>query len=228
MTSALEIFWLWLCSGYSDPERSPLLPGLDPGRRRPSSSSSNESCSGSSSSSIHTLSSNSSINKDSQDVKEKSGLSFYAFLLRQRRCVGGVTCYIVYSMIISGFDTTLPLHVRGAFNWDSGPSGLMFLALQGPGILLGPLAGTLKDHIGTRCPAVIAFFIIGPSIWLMGLPGDKRFPWFNNGERGQILYIICMIVIGCMKPMLNSIGTLELTCKWLTTRFQHSLYPCYS
>jgi MFS family permease len=138
--------------------------------------------------------------------------------------VGGVTCYIVYSMIISSFDTTLPLHVREAFKWDSGPSGLMFLALQGPGILLGPLAGTLKDHIGTRCPAVIAFFIIGPSIWLMGLPEDERFPWFNNGERGQILYVICMILIGCMKPLLNSIGTLELTCKLLSARFQPYLY----
>ncbi|KAL2073978.1 hypothetical protein VTL71DRAFT_7756 [Oculimacula yallundae] len=143
--------------------------------------------------------------------EEKSGLYFYIFLFQQRRFVGGVICYIVYSIIISSFDTTLPLHVRDAFNWGSLPAGLLFLALQGPGVLLGAITGNLKDRVGTRWPTAIAFLITAPSLLLMGMPGDERFSWFNAGDRGRIMYTICMTVIGCMIPLLNSVGTLEVT-----------------
>ncbi|KAH7369645.1 putative MFS multidrug transporter [Rhexocercosporidium sp. MPI-PUGE-AT-0058] len=144
-------------------------------------------------------------------VEEKKGISFYVYVLRQRRFLGGITSFMAYSIIISSFDTTLPLHVRDAFNWGSLQAGLMFLALQGPGVLLGPLAGSLKDRVGTRSPAAIAFFVMAPSVLLMGLPGDGRVAWLDVEDRGKALYIICMIVIGCMIPLLSGVGVLELT-----------------
>lgn len=195
---------------HPDPEHSPLLPDVDDELHPPSSSSSS-SCYSASSTKSNSNSSASSLTNECPYVEEKSGLSYYTFLIRQRRFVAGVTSYMCYSIIIASFDTTLPLHVRDAFNWGSLPSGLMFLALQGPGILLGPLAGWLKDRVGTRYPTAVAFLVIAPSIWLMGVPGDERFAWLNCGKRGEIVYIICMIAIGCIIPLLNSVGTLEVT-----------------
>ena len=196
---------------HLDSEYSPLLSDVDDKRHPPSSS--NSSCFSASSTESNGNSSASSLTNECPYVEEKSGLSYYTFLIRQRRFIAGVTCYICYSIIIASFDTTLPLHVRDAFNWGSLPSGLMFLALQGPGILLGPLAGWLKDRVGTRYPTAVAFLVIAPSIWLMGMPGDERFTWLNCGKRGEIVYIICMIAIGCIIPLLNSVGTLEVTCE---------------
>jgi hypothetical protein len=193
---------------HTHPRSSPLLPHADPENQSPSSSSSSLSAR---SSSIHSKSSASSVVDEEPAIAEKCGLSFYTFVLRERRFLGGVTCYIAYSIIVASFDTTLPLHVRDAFNWGSLPSGLMFVALQGPGIIFGPLAGSLKDRVGTRLPAAIAFLIMAPSIWLMGMPGDERFTWLNVGRRGQAVYVTCMLVIGCMIPLLNSVGTLEVT-----------------
>ncbi|KAK0113906.1 hypothetical protein ONS95_014149 [Cadophora gregata] len=152
----------------------------------------------------------------SYSEKEKSGLSFYLFVLRQRRFLGGITSFISYSMIIASFDTTLPLHVRDAFNWGSLQAGLLFLALQGPGILLGPLAGSLKDKVGTRSPAAVAFFVIGPAILIMGVPGagEGRWAWqqwFDKGVRGEVVFTVGMLVVGCMIPLLSGVGVLELT-----------------
>ena len=110
----------------------------------------------------------------SSSEKEKIGLSFYIFVLRQRRFLGGIASFISYSLIIASFDTTLPLHVRSAFNWGSLQAGLLFLALQGPGIFFGPLAGKLKDKVGTRSPAAVAFFVMGPVLMVMSVPGEGR------------------------------------------------------
>lgn len=65
-----------------------------------------------------------------ETVEEKTGLEYYVYMFRHRRFVTGVLGYFVFAILISSFDTTLPLHVRDAFDWDSMPAGLMFLALQ--------------------------------------------------------------------------------------------------
>lgn len=146
-------------------------------------------------------------------VPEKTGLEYYTFVLRQRRFAAGVSCYMCYSMMVASFDTTLPLHVRDTFGWGSLPAGLMFLALNAPGVVLAPLAGALKDRVGTRIPSVIGFLAIAPFIWLLGVPGDARFSPVGSGPGAQALYTIAMVMIGCSIPLLNSIGTLEVSCE---------------
>lgn len=144
-------------------------------------------------------------------VPEKTGLQYYTFVLRQRRFVAGVTCYMCYSMMVASFDTTLPLHVRDTFGWGSLPAGLMFVALNAPGVVLAPLAGALKDRVGTCLPSVIGFSAIAPFILLLGVPGDARFSQVGSGPGAQALYTISMVMIGCSIPLLNSIGTLEVS-----------------
>ncbi|GIJ99492.1 hypothetical protein Aspvir_001624 [Aspergillus viridinutans] len=146
-----------------------------------------------------------------ETIEEKTGLQYYVYMFRHRRFVSGVLGYFVFAILISSFDTTLPLHVRDAFNWDSMPAGLMFLALQGPGIALSPLVGWLKDRVGTRIPTTIGFLGLAPLLWLLGVPGDERFPWANEGHRGQIIYAMDVTAVGIVSVLLNGVGVLEAT-----------------
>ncbi|RHZ68361.1 hypothetical protein CDV55_107787 [Aspergillus turcosus] len=146
-----------------------------------------------------------------ETVEEKTGLQYYVYMFRHRRFVSGVLGYFVFAILISSFDTTLPLHVRDAFNWDSMPAGLMFLALQGPGIALSPLCGWLKDRVGTRIPTTVGFLGLAPLMWLLGVPGDERFPWANEGQRGQIIYAVDVTAVGIVSVLLNGVGVLEAT-----------------
>ncbi|KAF7118905.1 hypothetical protein CNMCM5793_008541 [Aspergillus hiratsukae] len=146
-----------------------------------------------------------------ETIEEKTGLQYYVYMFRHRRFVSGVLGYFVFAILISSFDTTLPLHVRDAFNWDSMPAGLMFLALQGPGIALSPLCGWLKDRVGTRIPTTVGFLGLAPLMWLLGVPGDKRFPWANEGQRGQIIYAVDVTAVGIVSVLLNGVGVLEAT-----------------
>ncbi|EAW11719.1 putative MFS multidrug transporter [Aspergillus clavatus NRRL 1] len=141
----------------------------------------------------------------------KSGWQYYVYVFQHRGFVGGVLGFFAFAILISSFDTTLPLHVRDVFGWDSMPTGLMFLALQGPSIALSPFIGWLKDRVGTRIPTTVGFSILAPLMWLLGVPGDERFPWANQGQRGQVIYAVDVTAVGIVSCLLNGVGTIEVT-----------------
>ena len=151
------------------------------------------------------------LEDESPRTKERTGLRFYSTLFRHRRFVCGVCAYLVLAILLSSFDTTLPLHVRDAFGWGSMQSGLLFVALQGPAIPLSVPVGWLKDRLGTRRPTFIGLLLLTPLMWLLGVPGDDRFPFTNEGDRGRILYCVTMALIGLTVLLLNGAGTLEAT-----------------
>ncbi|PYH41067.1 MFS transporter [Aspergillus saccharolyticus JOP 1030-1] len=140
-----------------------------------------------------------------------TGWRFYVFILQHRRFLAGVVSFFSFAILISSFDTTLPLHVRDVFNWGSFPAGMMFFALQGPGIILSPLVGWLKDRVGTRWPTTAGFLILAPIMWVCGMPGDDRFPWANKGDRGQVIYTICVTLVGSFSCLMNGAATIEAT-----------------
>lgn len=142
---------------------------------------------------------------------EKTGLAFYACIFRQPQFVFGTTAYFLFACIASSFDTTLPLHVRDVFHWGSLASGLLFIGLSAPSIVLSPAVGWWKDRIGTKIPVAIGFAGLVPFLWLAGVPGDDRFPWANQGARGRAIYAVSMTGIGFMLAFLNGTGTIEAT-----------------
>jgi hypothetical protein len=145
---------------------------------------------------------------------EVSGLWFYFYLLRQRRFFVGTASYVFYAMLVTSFDTTLPLHIRESFNWGSLAAGLLFICLQLPGIILTPLSGTLKDRVGTRYPTGTGFLLIAPFFWLAGLPGASEVSWTSGSlETGKAVYVVSVTIIGCLFSLFNGSGFLEATCK---------------
>lgn len=146
---------------------------------------------------------------------EKTGLQFYLSLFRNGRFFGGVICYLCYAILVSSFDTTLPLHVRSTFHWESLPAGLLFAVFQGPAIVLAVFVGWLKDRVGTRHPTWVGFATLVPLLWLTGVPGDERFPWANENGRGPILYSVTILGAGMAICLLDGVGTLETTRKAL-------------
>ncbi|MCJ1260378.1 hypothetical protein MMC22_000238 [Lobaria immixta] len=143
-----------------------------------------------------------------REVKEQKGIHFYICLSRHPRFLTAQYSYMLYSLLLASLEATLPLHVQSTFGWGSFGAGMMFLALQAPGIVLSPIVGWLRDRVGTRHPTWIAFAVLTPDIWLLGTPGDARFPW-AMGERGWAVYTASVIFIGVFSNLLNGVGMME-------------------
>lgn len=81
-----------------------------------------------------------------EQSKEISTWEFYVLLIRQRRTLAAMFCSLTFAIMVSSFDATIPLHVQEVFGWGSFASGMLFVALQAPGAVCGPLCGWLRDR----------------------------------------------------------------------------------
>ncbi|KAK4869478.1 hypothetical protein LT330_005860 [Penicillium expansum] len=144
-------------------------------------------------------------------TEEIGGWRFYFCLFRQPRFTAGIVCYFVFALYIASFESTIAMHVRSAFGWGVFPVGLLFASIQGPGMVLAPLVGVLKDRVGSRVPTTIGFISVAPFLWFLGVAGDGRFPWATSGTRGKVIYSVCTTMIGCFMCLLMGVGTMEAT-----------------
>ncbi|OJJ33487.1 hypothetical protein ASPWEDRAFT_115097 [Aspergillus wentii DTO 134E9] len=144
-----------------------------------------------------------------QQNSTPSVLSFYQIILSQPRVIVGLLSYTTYSSLAASYNTTIPIHVRASFGWESLQTGLIFAALQAPNMLLSPLCGWLRDRMGTRLPTAVGFILLSPLLWLLGAADQTQFPW---AAHAQVVYIVAIVIIGCVQNLLTSVGTIEITC----------------
>ncbi|KAL3462453.1 major facilitator superfamily domain-containing protein [Aspergillus heterothallicus] len=148
---------------------------------------------------------------ESQQPTQLQGWRFYSSLLRQSRFSTGLFCYFVFALLIACFESTLAVHVRSAFSWGALPVGLLLASIQGPRMILGPPVGWVKDRYGSRIPTTLGLMSVVPFLFLLGVPGDGRFPWANVGDRGKVIYAVSMTMLGCLTCLLNGVGMMEAT-----------------
>jgi MFS family permease len=101
----------------------------------------------------------------------------------------------VQAALLATFDATLPTEAQKLFDFDSLKAGLLFIALDIPYLLLGPLAGWAVDRYGTKPAAVIGFGYLVPTLVLLRLPSAETVP----SQRANI-------ILYCALLSLNGIG----------------------
>lgn len=132
---------------------------------------------------------------------------FYKIMLTNPSAWAAMFNVTAFSLILSGFDATLPLHLRDAFGWGPAPIGSIFLGLQIPGMCLGPFIGWLRDRIGLRWPTTIGWALLAPLLWFSGIPGK----WEGIGDGA---FVGCIIAIGIVTCLVRGAGTFQLTSKF--------------
>lgn len=161
---------------------------------------------------------------DQEEVCEDANTptaNFWQTMLSNRRVMTALLIGVWGPTLNTSFNATLPLHVSDIFGWGPSRVGMMFFLLALPGLPISPLAGYLRDRIGTRTPATIALALQGAFLILLGFAGNKQFEWSSAAGRGKALYIFCCIIFGTLRPFVSGIGPVELTC-------QSSLIPFWN
>lgn len=101
----------------------------------------------------------------------------------------------VQATLLATFDATIPTEAQSLFNFDSLSAGLLFIALDIPYLLLGPIAGWAVDRYGTKPAAVLGFGFLVPALVLLRLPSHE----VASSRKGNI-------VLYCAMLSLNGIG----------------------
>lgn len=150
--------------------------------------------------------------EDCEDAETPS-VNFWRAMLSNSRVVTALLIGVWGPTLNTTFNATLPLHVLDIFGWGPSRVGMMFFLLSVPGLPISPLAGYLRDRVGTRTPATIALALQGVFLVLLGFAGNKHFEWSSAAGRGKALYIFCCIIFGTLRPFISGIGPVELTCE---------------
>jgi MFS family permease len=139
--------------------------------------------------------------------------AYFRAFLSDARVLTGLANILIVASLLSGINNTLPVHLREAFGWNSLLVSTMFFCIQIPNILLGGIAGWLRDRLGLRRPTTLGWLVIVPLILLLGAPGDPRFPWASGDTAGKPIFTGCAIGLGSVLPLVRGVGAVQLACE---------------
>lgn len=128
------------------------------------------------------------------------------YCLRNPRLLIALLLAFVQASLLATFDATIPTQAESLFDFNSLKSGLLFIALDIPYLLLGPVAGWAVDKYGTKYPAVIGFGYLVPVLILLRLPGEK----IVSDKNGNIaLYCGMLALCGIGMAVIGSPAIVE-------------------
>ncbi len=91
------------------------------------------------------------------------------YCLSDPRLLVALLLAFVQATLLSTFDATVPTIATSYFGFDSLSSGLLFIALVLPYLVLGPVAGWAVDRYGTKPASVLGFGYLVPVLILLRL-----------------------------------------------------------
>ncbi|KAJ5348901.1 uncharacterized protein N7506_002154 [Penicillium brevicompactum] len=130
-------------------------------------------------------------------------------LLRSERMWATIWGYFVLSMILSCFDSVLPLFVEDTFGWSQLDQGLIFLPLSIPNFL-GPVFGHVNDRFGKARRYLAAGSFLGATVAcvLLRLISQNTIKW--KVVLCVLLALLGLSLAALVPCMLSEIGFIVL------------------
>lgn len=124
-------------------------------------------------------------------------------LLAHPRLLCALWGSLMQAILMTAFETTVPLFVRDVFLFSSTGAGLIFLAIIVPS-LFGPLIGKLCDLYGTRLIATAGFLFGAPFLILL------RLITYHSTQQ-IVVFCVLLVLIGVALTLVITPFMAEIT-----------------
>ena len=127
---------------------------------------------------------------------------------RSPRLVMALLMALVQASLLALFDATIPTEAKDLLGFSSLEAGLLFIAMDVPYLVLGPLAGWAVDRYGAKPAAVLGFAYLVPALALLRLPAER---WAGGGDRTGtiVLYSALLALNGVGLAIISSPSLVE-------------------
>ncbi len=125
------------------------------------------------------------------------------YCLTSPRLLSALLLAFMHALILGTFDATVPTEAESLFHFSSLRSGLLFIALDIPYLVFGPLAGWSVDKYGPKPAAVFGFGYLVPTLILL------RLPHADGGSGQVILYCALLALCGLGMGVIGSPSIVE-------------------
>ncbi|ERF71596.1 hypothetical protein EPUS_00585 [Endocarpon pusillum Z07020] len=125
------------------------------------------------------------------------------YCLTSPRLLTALLLAFMHAFILGTFDATVPTEAESLFHFSSLRSGLLFIALDVPYLIFGPLAGWTVDKYGPKPAAVFGFGYLVPTLILL------RLPHAGSGSGQIILYCALLSLCGVGMGVIGSPSIVE-------------------
>jgi MFS family permease len=156
---------------------------------------------------------------DNSEARPTAG-SFWRVMMCDGRVVACLLIVFTSVSVTTSFEATLPFQVQQKFGWDLRAVGLLFAGLVIPGVLIGPLAGWIRDRVGARPPVVVCSIIQAVILGLLGVAG-RDIPSGDIPKTDGRLYVASILAIGALRPFVSGIAPAELAGKQNSPFYSH-------
>ncbi|KAJ5273186.1 Major facilitator superfamily domain general substrate transporter [Penicillium angulare] len=151
------------------------------------------------------------LSSSEEQLGPDHGGSFWRIIL----CDGcSLTCLFITltsSTVTTSFHATLPLYIEERFGWGPSTAGLLFSGLVIPGLIIGPLAGWLRDRVGARLPIMAGSIVQIGLLFTLGIAGGSSTHSTSVPAWSKPVYIAAIIGIGAARPFVSGIAPAEMT-----------------
>ena len=97
---------------------------------------------------------------------------------------------LIQASLLGALDATIPKYVQDIFDFSPTRAGLIFIPLQIPNLIFGPIAGWLVDKKGARLITTIGYCLLAPAFILL------RIPHSGDGQIAIMSVILAFVGLG--------------------------------